>query len=839
VPRKALLIGVSHYGDGLPPLSAAPNDVAALQRVLANPQMAGFDQVECLIDPELVAMQLAMRRLFSECQRDDLLLLYFSGHGITDDNHHLYLANCLTSKADFEATAVPARFIQQQSSNCYTRRQVIILDCCYSGAFKEGWQAKAAGVDLRHELGAEGRVVLTSSTATQTSFQQDETGLSLYTQYLVEGMETGAADTNQDGKIFVHELHEYAKAKVQAARPTMRPEILLDQEGFNILLSKAPLGDRTLEFRRLVEQFASQGEISIYRRETLHQQQQAWGIADDAAEAIIHSVLEPFRRRQVNLERFRAALQQEVDQQFPLPEHLEADLRDWQRQVLGLADEDVATIWQELTAAKARDFTARWQRYEQEFVNTVEAAYPLSASMRQELSQLQQSLGLRDETVSQIEAPIVAQAESRLEALRRQELERQQQQASEWQRQQEADRLRQQRAAEGQQQQAAERLRQQEAERQRQETAERLKQQKAAERARPRTQPAAPGDMRRRQVLQWAGFGGIGLLVTGIAASVRGLFGGSTGKPNDPGKPSGIVAAPKYTEPPATAAKLAGLPLWTVDFETVTVDERGENPKRAAQQAKFVKEDLGNGVTLELVAIPKGTFTMGSPAAEKDRGDDEGPQRSVNVPAFAMGRYVVTQAQYQAIMGTNPAQFKGANRPVESVSWDEAVDFCQRLSKRTGRTYDLPSEAEWEYACRAGTTTPFYFGETITTGLANYRGTDWEYQGKTHPGFYGQGSRGSYRETTTDVGIFSPNAWGLYDMHGNVWEWCLDHYRQSYQGAPTDARAWVTDDKNASRLLRGGSWLNLPALCRSASRYSNTPTFRGSPLGFRVVWRPA
>lgn len=242
MPKKvALLIGVSEYGEGLPTLSAAPKDVAALQRVLENSEMAGFNQVKSLINPGLVEMQDAILELFSQCAKEDLLLLYFSGHGITDDMNHLYLANHQTSKDNFRARAVPASFIQQESLNCYTRRQVIILDCCYSGAFKEGWQVKAAGVDLRKELGAEGRVVLTSSTATQTSFQQEEADLSLYTQYLVEGIETGAADADHDGNIFVHDLHDYAKAKVQEAKPNMKPEIILDQEGYKILLSKAPM----------------------------------------------------------------------------------------------------------------------------------------------------------------------------------------------------------------------------------------------------------------------------------------------------------------------------------------------------------------------------------------------------------------------------------------------------------------------------------------------------------------------------------------------------------------------------------------------------------------------
>jgi formylglycine-generating enzyme required for sulfatase activity len=163
---------------------------------------------------------------------------------------------------------------------------------------------------------------------------------------------------------------------------------------------------------------------------------------------------------------------------------------------------------------------------------------------------------------------------------------------------------------------------------------------------------------------------------------------------------------------------------------------------------------------------------------------------------------------------------------VERVTWHDAIEFCARLSKQTGREYRLPSEAEWEYACRAGTTTPFHFGETITTDLANYDGT------RT----YGSGPNGQYRKQTTEVGSFKvANAFGLYDMHGNVWEWCLDHWHENYNGAPADGSAWVTGGNASRRVLRGGSWNNGPGNCRSAHRSRFEPGNRDSNLGFRVV----
>jgi formylglycine-generating enzyme required for sulfatase activity len=275
----------------------------------------------------------------------------------------------------------------------------------------------------------------------------------------------------------------------------------------------------------------------------------------------------------------------------------------------------------------------------------------------------------------------------------------------------------------------------------------------------------------------------------------------------------------------ALISNLKGLKLEQI--EVVTVNKFGEIIQCQPRVARYFTEDLGNGVTLEMAAIPGGSFMMGSPENEIGRRDNESPQHQVTVPSFFMGKYPVTQVQYQAIMGTNPSSSKGSNCPVEKVYWYDAAAFCEKLSQRTGKNYRLPSEAEWEYACRAGTTTPFHFGETITTDLANYNGNC----------TYRQGSKGVYRGETREVGSFGvANNFGLYDMHGNVWEWCQDNWHSNYEGAQTDKSAWLDNKKNTRRkLLRGGSWDVYPDDCRSADRnYSNlAPYYHG--IGFRVV----
>jgi formylglycine-generating enzyme required for sulfatase activity len=254
----------------------------------------------------------------------------------------------------------------------------------------------------------------------------------------------------------------------------------------------------------------------------------------------------------------------------------------------------------------------------------------------------------------------------------------------------------------------------------------------------------------------------------------------------------------------------------------------GHKVNSETKQIKYATVELPQSVTLEMVNIPGGLFLMGSPEGQGE--DNEKPQHQVTVPEFWMSKYPVTQAQWRSIaflplvkqeLKPDPSMFQGDLRPVERVSWWEAIEFCARLSQLTDQQYRLPSEAEWEYACHANTTTDFYFGAALTKNLANHNSAEGE---------------------TTDVGSYEPNAFGLYDMHGNIWEWCQDDWHDSYVGAPLDGSAWTDrndNDYQKEKLLRGGSWFSNPNNCRSAYRVRINADNRSSSGGFRVVYSPA
>ena len=652
--KVALLVGVSEYEQGLNPLPSATKDVEAMKQVLQHPDIGGFAEadVTVLINRSRQEIEEAIYYLFANRQKNDLLLFYFSGHGVKDELGNLYLATSTTRKDPgrnklVKPTAVAARVLHENMNESCSKRQVVILDCCFSGAFAKGMTAKDDGlVDIQAQLGGKGRAILTSSTATQYSFEQENTNLSIYTHYLVEGMTTGAGDLDDDGQISVDELHEYTSTRVQEAAPSMTPGLYPVEEGYKIFLARAPVGDPKLKYRKGVGVIAreDEGDIDYINRSYLDELKNTLGLQAEEAKVVEAEVLEPYRQRKEKL-----------------------------------------------------------QRYEQVLAEAMQRQYPLSAKERDRLKRLQQILSLRNEDVEPIEMQLISHQ-------------------------------------------------------------------------------------------------------SGIKSQ----------------------AAELSREP-------TSLSLPVFKFDVVIVNAEGREIERCHGQAQYFIEELGNEITLEMVAIPGGTFCMGSPETEADRLESEEPQHLVTVKPFFMGKHPITQAQWQAVVSLppikrsltlNPSQFKGANHPVETISFNDAIEFCARLSNYTGREYRLPSEAEWEYACRAETTTPFHFGETITSDLANY---DASYT-------YSSAFQGKYRAKTTPVGSFQvANAFGLYDMHGNVWEWCADSWHSNYEGAPTDGSVWQDNNNNQKGLLRGGSWYFKPSSCRSAYRMNYLPAFESYGNGFRVV----
>jgi formylglycine-generating enzyme required for sulfatase activity len=598
--RLALLIGVSKYGAGIPALPECVVDVDAMQRVLVHPEMGGFAAADITVlkDPQRQEMVDAIHQLFNNRNKDDLLLFYFSGHGMMDeDEYKLHLANSGTYNNEnsrvYAPSAVEAAYIHQRLNYSKSKRLVLILDCCYSGAFAKEMTKGDNTINLENYLGGKGRAILTSSSASERSLgakvttEHGNSGLSIYTRYLVEGIETGAADLDDDGWISVDELHEYASKKVKESAPAMTPKFYPMEDGYKIRLSKSRRDDPNLKYEREFQSRVDEGIVEIHQR------------------------VEP------------SVTRRSID---------------------------------------------------------------------------------------------------------------------------------------------------------------------------------------RRNFIKWISFSGAGVIMAFVLPQIfKGL--------DTP------------TQTPIKSSSLQNIS--TIEFASVKLNDKGTIIDRPKRQAQIYKENLGNGISLTMVKIPAGEFLMGSPTTEAGRYDYESPQHKVKVPEFYIGQTLVTQSQFQQIMGNNPSKFTGDGKlPVEQVSWVDTQNFCQKLSQRTHEKYRLPTEAEWEYACRGGITTPFHFGETITTDVANFDGN----------GIYGNTSKGKHLQKTTSVGFSNVvNNFGLYDMHGNLWEWCLDHWHQNYQGAPSDGGAWLSVDDKANRIVRGGSWNSYPRNCRSATRDISSPFNRNDDVGFRVV----
>lgn len=423
--KVALLVGVSEYEPGLNPLPAAVNDLDAMREVLVHPEIGGFSDinVKVLKNPDRQMVEEAIYTLFSDRQRDDLLLLYFSGHGIKDDTGTLYLATRSTRKSSngelIIPTAVSSNFIHERMSRSRSKRQVVILDSCYSGAFAEGLSAKDDGmIDIRNQLGGEGRAVLTSSSSIQYSFEQNGERLSLYTRFLIEGIKTGEADIDEDDVISVNELHEYARRKVQEAKPEIKPELYAIREGFKIRLLNVPQGDPRQKYKKEVARCGKRGKLTLVNRSILDAWRVRLGLSSDEAQHLEDEILEPYRQAfQQKLKQYEAVVLEVLERDGTISTDTRQELQSLQK-VLELRNEDTVPI-EAKVSAYLKTHKENLKTYADFFSDVVRQEYPLSAISHTKLQAKRGELKLSKTDVKSIESQIAKENETYRQNLNR------------------------------------------------------------------------------------------------------------------------------------------------------------------------------------------------------------------------------------------------------------------------------------------------------------------------------------------------------------------------------------------------------------------------------------
>ncbi|HEY9820867.1 MAG TPA: caspase family protein [Candidatus Sericytochromatia bacterium] len=346
--KIALVIGVSEYGSGLNPLPSAVKAVEAVQQVLQLSETDGFDEVKLLSNPNPPVMREAIETLFSERHKNDLVLLYFSGHVLQDDRGKLYFATSITCNNPREelirVSAISASFVQDLMINSPCAHQVLILDCCLTHVSAEEMTVNPHNTaDIKNQLGGNGRVMLTSFTSAPNSFELEDFDSSVYTRYLVEGIETGAADLDRDGWISVDELHEYASKKVQVVAPAIKPKFYPVEDGSKILLLNVPIGDPIVKYRKEAENWVNLGEINEAGRYILNKLAKSLQLTSEDCTAIEAKVLKPYQEYQEKLQRYKQQFAQAISKGYPLGTQEREELKIFQ-QSLGFRDEDVAPI---------------------------------------------------------------------------------------------------------------------------------------------------------------------------------------------------------------------------------------------------------------------------------------------------------------------------------------------------------------------------------------------------------------------------------------------------------------------------------------------------------------
>ena len=738
-PRKtALLIGNGRFEDSkFSELTAPLADVEKLRDVLLDPSIGGFDDVAVLNDADFAEAYAAIGSLFRVESSDDTVVLYYSGHGLPDGLGHLYLATQDTSAANLDGTAIPAAEIKRMMGASRSRRQVLILDCCYSGAFGGAKSPSPQPISAQtFQTQGFGQFVLTASTSVELAYEgnQEIDGIktSLFTHFLIRGLATGEAAREGEELVSVADLYNYARNGVINATNKMQPEIWVAEGQGELVIARNPKPYKLPsdlaplfadENRRVREGAVRILGRSLQSSDAKERNRALW-------------LLEDLRNREENVHVLNA-----IDDVQGLP---------------GTSDESAATIgersgerqparWWGIVGiacvlAGAAYFAFEWMRAN-ERVDAGERALREAkdeiAYMESELHEARVMLTMATNHSAQSESmlkQVTTERDQARAALSDVTIERDQARTT-------------------------------------------LKKVTAE-----RDQTRASLDAINETLAQV------------------------------------VEAIDQWSPQYSVRVQLAQRAVRNCDGRPVLDGTGFQCP---------IGDDWGP----VMLAIPSGGFTMGSPKSEAGRHADE-DQRAVQIEkGFAIGKYEVTFDEYERFARASTREmpsdsgWREGRRPVINVSWNDAKAYAEWLSNRTSQTYRLPTEAEWEYATRAATTGPFSFEGAISPNKASYKAT-YSYAGS---------EMGVYRRQTKEVGSFSKhaNAWGLNDVHGNVWEWVQDCYGR-YAKAPTYGTA-ARGSSCMIRVIRGGSWLSPPASLRSAYRSSWPLTKRSNFLGFRLA----
>ncbi len=682
---------------------------------------------------------------------------------------------------EYRATGIDARFLREEMENCRSDRQVLILDCCNAGAFARGREAEGTPVGLQEALKGKGRFVLAASDKLQLSFDvvagRETIANGIFTHYLIDGLR-GFKAVSADGRtITATSLYSYAHdAVARATERRQTPVLILPAEkrvGEVVLVHKpAPELPEPL-LTRLDHTDYTERLAGVYQLRDTVRDGEAYA---DAARGALREMVEKPQHRLVHraidevlaaivgaggpASRPQPELVEPAVQQRAAVKHSPQPIRVEKRWGIMLVFTAIITV-----GSFVYYFLQRGEEVPSEVVvdrQQTEVKPTEAAQEANEEAEQQEKKSLREK---QIESLLQTAANKR----------------------------------------STKNL-----------TIPRSGEERAALHDYQAVLALDPDNAKAR-------------------AGVRQIAQYFAGKAKEAIKDKQWDRAEEELNKAADID--ARLPALTDLRERFATSQRSEtdrqaSPDKAFKAGKVIRDTLkSGGEGPSMMVVPAGEFLMGSPPSEPERMKYEGPQHRVRIEKpFAIGKYEVTFEEYDAFAQAtqrntpNDSGWGRGQRPVINVSWEEATAYANWLSEKTGKPYRLPSEAEWEYAARAGTTTPFHTGEQITTEQANFDG-NYTYNGS---------AKGEYRGKTVAVGSFPANAFGLHDMHGNVWEWLQDCWHDNYEGAPDDGAAWESGDC-VGRVLRGGSWSYTPWGLRSADRYGYGPTYRDNGRGFRLA----